>query len=304
MNVEKLGTGIVLFQNVIKMEEYPEVIPFIKSLKQKAVEEDYTIIKNDLNESIYAINRSGHRYALEDIEKSSSHIMNFLDNNNSDKIELFFTECEKAFRQCLLQYLEMYPMALPSIWWRTQGHVLAYGPGSDMGLHSDNDVNYQPGFEPDLQVATRSVLGSILYFNTSVDSKKEIIKDEYLGGHIVFPYCGVEYSPKAGDLLMFPSNFIATHEVKACHEGGRYAYIGYYSHGSEHVERGINLINGNLPVGKQGQIWMPEIVEEYKQYIHDKYPNEPEDFYGDLLQPTRRMYNSANTLKEVDHEIQ
>jgi hypothetical protein len=70
------------------------------------------------------------------------------------------------------------------------------------------------------------------------------------------------------------------------------------------VERGINLINGNLPVGKQGQIWMPEIVEEYKQYIHDKYPNEPEDFYGDLLQPTRRMYNSANTLKEVDHEIQ
>jgi hypothetical protein len=49
---------------------------------------------------------------------------------------------------------------------------------------------------------------------------------------------------------------------------------------------------------------MPEIVEEYKQYIHDKYPNEPEDFYGDLLQPTRRMYNSANTLKEVDHEIQ
>lgn len=296
---KKLTNGILLFENVISMDNHDYIIPFIESLKQKAVQEDYTIIRDSDGKQLYAINRSGHRYAVEDIEKSSSHIMNFLDENTNPDIENFFVDCERAFRYCLLQYIEEYPMVLPNLWWRIQGHVLAYGPSSGMGLHNDNDVNYQPGFEPDLQIATRSVVSSIMYFNSSVKSAHEINKYEYVGGEIEFPYLGVEYSPKAGDLLMFPSNYLATHEVKQCFHGSRYAYVGYYSQGSRQIEKGITVQSESLLVGKQGQVWMPEIVEEYKQHIYSKYKDSSKETLDRLLQPTARMFNSANTQKEL-----
>jgi hypothetical protein len=296
---KKLAEGVIVFENALPMDGHDYVFPFISSLKEKAIKEDYVIIKDENGEDVYAINRSGHRYDIESIAKSSSHIMNFLDGNDDSRIEDFFIGCEQAFRQCLLEYISIYPMALPSIWWRTQGHILAYGPSSGMGLHSDNDVNYQPGFEPDLQVATRSVLGSILYFNSSVDSKEKIVDNEYVGGEIEFPYLGVKYSPKAGDLLMFPSNFIATHEVHECKEGNRYAYIGYYSQGSEHKQRGIDITSQSVPVGKQGQIWMPEVVEEYKEFVKENFDTSNMELMNKLLNPTLRTHNSANTQKEI-----
>jgi hypothetical protein len=299
INPKKLTNGILLFENVISMEEHQYVIPFIESLKQKAVQEDYTIIRDSDGNQLYAINRSGHRYAVEDIEKSSSHIMNFLDNNTDPKIESFFTNCELAFRKCLLEYIEEYPMALPNLWWRIQGHILAYGPSSGMGLHNDNDVNYQPGFEPDLQIATRSVVSSIMYFNSSVESAYDIKQNEYVGGEIEFPYLGVKYSPKAGDLLIFPSNYLATHEVKQCFHGSRYAYVGYYSQGSRQIDRGITVQDQTLSVGKQGQVWMPEIIEQYKNHIFNKHKNSSKETLDRLLQPTARMFNSANTQEEL-----
>ena len=299
INPKKLTNGILLFENVISMEEHQYVIPFIESLKQKAVQEDYTIIRDSDGNQLYAINRSGHRYAVEDIEKSSSHIMNFLDNNTDPKIESFFTNCELAFRKCLLEYIEKYPMVLPNLWWRIQGHILAYGPSSGMGLHNDNDVNYQPGFEPDLQIATRSVVSSIMYFNSSVESAYDIKQNEYVGGEIEFPYLGVKYSPKAGDLLIFPSNYLATHEVKQCFHGSRYAYVGYYSQGSRQIDRGITVQDQTLSVGKQGQVWMPEIIEQYKNHIFNKHKNSSKETLDRLLQPTARMFNSANTQEEL-----
>ncbi|GEM_PF-1592041 len=304
ITIKNLGSGVILFENIVSPKECGELIPYLRSLKQKAVLEDYTIIKDENGQNVYAINRSGHRYAIEDIETSSSHIMNFLDNNESKEIELFFEECERAFQRALMEYVTLYPMVLPSIWWRTPAHVLAYGPNSDMGLHSDNDINYQPGFEPDLQVATRSVLSAIMYFNDSVKTKDEIIENEYVGGEIEFIYLGIKYAPKAGDLLMFPSNFLACHEVKKNLYGERYAYVGYYSHGSAQPDRGITINSEGLLLGRQGQVWMPNVVVDYLKFLEEKYPDKDEVFLANKLFPTRRLYNSTNTQKEVEYDKQ
>lgn len=295
-----LGMGVVLFENAIDIDQ-DKIIPFIASLKEKAIKDDYKIIYDDNNQPLYAINRSGHRYAIESIHSSSSHIMDFLNQDSDPFLIDFFLTCEKTFYTNLLKYVELFPMLLPSLWWRTQGHILAYGPGSSMGLHSDNDVNYQPGFEPDWQVATRSVVGSIIYFNSSVESKNEIKKYEYLHGQICFPYSNIVYKPKCGDLLMFPSNYLGSHQINPCEEGSRYAYIGYYSQGSPHPDRGINITHGDIPPGLQGQVWMPDIVKDYTNYIIDKYGKDNEKT-NELLKPTVRMYNSSNTVKELINE--
>ncbi len=81
-------------------------------------------------------------------------------------------------------------------------------------------------------------------------------------------------------------------------EGSRYAYIGYFSQGSPHPDRGINITHGDIPPGLQGQVWMPDVVKDYVEYIKSKY-DEDSKAANELLKPTTRMYNSSNTVKEL-----
>ena len=299
------GMGVVCFPNSIAVDQ-DLLIPYLASLKEKAVRDDYTIVSEDGLEP-YAVNRSGHRFKLEDIDRSASHIMNFIDEQSPKQLVEFFEECEKVFYKSLLRYIEMFPMILPNIWWRTQGHVLAYGPNSDMGPHNDNDVNYQVGFEPDLQLATRNVVGVIIYLNSSVEKDSDIQKYEYNNGEIVFEYAGAVHKPKSGDVLIFPSNYLGSHEVKACRNGSRYAYIGYFAQGSSHPERGINIMHGDVPVGKQGQVWIPNLKGDYLNYIKEKYAIDDLNSIDDsnislLLKGAAKRQNSHGTRKYLPHE--
>jgi len=299
--------GIVCFPNAINVNQ-DLVIPYLASLKEKAMKEDYNIV-TESDGNTYAINRSGHRYSIEDIGINASHIMNFIDQNSSKELVDFFEECEKTFYNSLLRYIEIFPMILPNIWWRTLGHVLAYGPNSKMGIHNDNDVNYQAGFEPDLQLATRNVIGVIIYLNSSVSSKEDIIKYEYNKGEIVFPYANVTHAPKTGDVLMFPSNYLGTHEINECVNGSRYAYIGYFAQGSSHPERGVYITNSAPPIGMQGQVWINNLTEDYMNYIRDKYNIIDTTTLTDpgilaLLRGTVRRYNSFGTEKNLPHKRQ
>lgn len=297
--------GIVCFPNAITINQ-DLLIPYLASLKEKAIKQDYNIV-TESDGNTYAINRSGHRYSINDIEKNASHIMNFIDNNSPKELVDFFEECEKTFYNSLLRYMEIFPMILPNIWWRTLGHVLAYGPNSKMGIHNDNDVNYQVGFEPDLQLATRNVVGVIIYLNSSVPSKKDIIKHEYNKGEIFFPYANAVHAPKAGDVLMFPSNYLGTHEINECVNGSRYAYIGYFAQGSSHPERGVHITHLAPPVGMQGQVWINGLREDYINYIKDKHNVVDLSTLTDpnilaLLRSTVRRYNSSGTEKNLPHK--
>jgi len=300
------GMGIVCFPNAIDVDQ-DTVIPYLAGLKQKAIEEDYTIIEES-DGNHYAINRSGHRYSIPDIDRTASHIMNFIDNNTPKNIVDFFENCENTIYNSLLRYIEIYPMIFPNIWWKTLGHVLAYGPGSDMGMHNDNDVNYQPDFEPDLQLATRNVVGAIIYLNSSVKNKEDIVKHEYNNGEIVFPYANATYAPKVGDVLLFPSNYLGTHEIKPCHNGSRYAYIGYFAQGSSDPDRGIFITDEKLSAGMQGQIWVKSIREDYISYILNKYGYEDLEVASRdsrlevALRPTIVRPNSKGTSENLPHK--
>jgi hypothetical protein len=292
-----LAIGIVLFKKAINIDQ-ELIIPYLASLKQEAIKKDYTIIYDEDNNATHAVNRSGHRYALEDIESSCSHIMEFATPNVDPKYINFFQQCEDSIYQSLLRYIEIFPMILPCLWWRTQGHIVAYGPGSSFGLHCDNDVNYKPGFVPDQQLAIRNVCGAIIYFNDSVASNPDANKYEYSGGDIVFPYAKVRYSPKAGDIIMFPSNYLATHEVEPCIEGSRYGYVGYFAQGSSDIDRGIN-IRDKSDIIDSGQVWIPELFNDYISYLDSKYKGSEED-NSELYRPTNRINTSDKTTQEVD----
>lgn len=298
-NIEIHNMGIVLFKNVLPMKKHDYVLEFARSLRSKALKDDFTIINDDLGNPSYAINRSGHRYKLEDVDIACNHIMNFLHDGLEKKYFDFFNACEDVLYSCMLRYVELFPMVLTCLWWRTQGHIVGYGKGGRFGKHCDNDVNYQPGAEPDQQLAIRNVLGSLIYFNNSVPSYDKVrSNNDYIGGEIFFPYAKFTYSPKAGDVLMFPSNYLGTHKVLECKEGERYAYVGYFAQGSNDPPRGINIRQPS-EVMDSGQVWMPNIVEDYLRSIEKKHSQTDRETLELLTEAANRPMTSNNTNEEI-----
>lgn len=298
MDIENLGGGVLVFRNVVEID-HDFLLPYLAELHKEVVHKDFTIIHDDDGEPLYAINRSGHRYPLDDIYRVN-RIMDFAPDDTSSEKYKFFNTCENAVYSCLIRYVEKFPMVLPSLWWRTQGHIVAYRSGSDMGYHSDNDVNYFPGAVPDMQVAIRHVIGAILYLNDSVDSIEEIGEYGYLGGELEFPYIGVTYKPKSGDIIMFPSNYMGTHRVKECQGNPRYAYISYFSHGSEDEKRGVSPSEKTQKI-QSSQVWIPEIFADYQKYLDSKYGDRVNDQHF-LTLPLTRIYRSNGTTEEVMRE--
>ena len=299
MDIENLGGGVLVFKNMVEID-HDSLIPYLAELHEKVVHEDFTVIHDDEGNELYAINRSGHRYPLEDIYRVN-RIMGFAPDDELDEKYIFFNKCEDAIYSCLLRYIEHFPMILPSLWWKTQGHVVAYRSQSDMGFHSDNDVNYQPGAIPDMQVATRHVVGAIMYFNDSVNSLEECGKYQYVGGELEFAYLGISYKPKSGDVIMFPSNYMGTHRVKECFGGSRYAYISYFAHGSEDPGRGVCPSDSGKFKLKSSQVWMPEVFEDYANYIKSKYGKDLDNNHM-LAMPLNRTNKSNGTSEEVIKE--
>lgn len=290
-NCEVLGSGIVLFRDRIKVPS--GLTDYLEKLKLEATEKHYSFVYDEEGNALYATNRSGHRFRLEDIDKNCSRITDFQDSFTEQWQEEFFIECEDILYSTMIEYASIYPMVLPCLWWKTQGHALAYGPGADLGLHCDNDINFSPGFEPDYQLGIRHVLASITYFNSSVE---DYDGNNFTGGEINFPYAEITYKPKAGDILMFPGNYLCTHQVYGVKEGNRYAYLEYFGQGSSDPERGVQISD---PVrGKfGGQVWMPQLYEDYKQYVIDYYG---ENYDEHKLLPVGRNFNSSNTKEEVE----
>ena len=295
MKPENLGGGVSLFRDAIEINK-KWLIPNLVDMRKNVILEDFTVIHDENGHPIHAINRSGHRYEVERIDHVN-RITNLLPNDPEGLRYEFFERCEETIYKSLLMYIEQYPMILPSLWWKEKGHVVAYSTGSAMGLHSDNDVNYQPNAVPDLQLATRHVVGCILYLNDSIEPDEyKGDSNDYVGGEIDFVYLGIRHKPRAGDLLIFPSNYLATHEVLDIINGYRFAYISYFSHGSEDVSRGI------CPAGdRSGQAWIPEIFEDYKNYITQKYGDNLTD-RGHLTLPLGRINTSSGTLIEKAKE--
>ena len=282
--MQVLAPGIILFENAVKDND--KIINLFDNLKQTALEESYNFTKDDSGNIIYGINKSGHRIPIKDINKTCIRLSNILAKKEYD-ISII-NNLEKLLYSFLLKYIEQYPQVLPCLWWKTKGHGLIYSDDSNLGLHSDNDINYMPGAEPDYQLGLRHVLASICYFNTS--------GLDYIGGEINFPYYNVTYSPKAGDILFFPSNFLAAHEVNLIKQGVRYCYLEYYGQGSSDPERGISISNDSDNI-TSGQVWLKNLPLDYKKYIIDTYG---ESDLGELLRPIRDNYPSTNTKEELN----
>lgn len=86
-------------------------------------------------------------------------------------------------------------------YWEAMNYV-KYGPGQHFQEHSDNGFSYN------------CVVSLVAYPN-----------DDYDGGELYFRLQNLKIKPKAGDLFIFPSNFMYPHRAMPVENGTKYSIV-------------------------------------------------------------------------------
>jgi hypothetical protein len=81
-------------------------------------------------------------------------------------------------------------------------NFIKYGPGQHFQEHHDHGYSYN---------CTVSLVG--------------YINDDYDGGELFFRLQGLNIKPEAGDLFVFPSNFMYPHRAMPVHSGTKYSIV-------------------------------------------------------------------------------
>jgi len=279
---KNLGGGVVLFENCIQLD-WDYLIKKSDQLIQEEWSDMYSPgIDPETGEEIY-VNKSGYFFNKTSIDlmpKRASSI-HYKDDSNVKEILNFLEQCKD---KCLLQYLEIFPLAYKCIWWKVKGHILQYPKNVYLGSHSDISADYIYGIlEPKDQLALRNVLTSLVYFNDSVDNEEDLNSQNYTGGHHYFNYLNIDYSPKKGDIIMFPSNYMAAHEVKPVTNGFRYSYLGWYSQGTPNPavhEYVADPVTEPELAEKATNVYMSTLREDFQRYLKEcGYSENSEQYY-------------------------
>ncbi len=175
----------------------------------------------------------------------------------------FIQSCEDGVYKCLVQYCALYSEAAVTVWWRDGGHIAGYSEGRHIGPHCDNEILFKFDEIPKNEFPIHNTVSSALYFNDCVETKDELNGNNFTGGHIKFKYAGVDYAPKAGSAILYPSNYMGTHEVTPVIDGSRYVYLEFFNYGIPKNQ------DGSFNDGS-GLSWLPDLNNDHMHLYHSQ----------------------------------
>lgn len=191
-SVEDYGSGILVYRDVL-----PKQMNIIERLESVLGDES-----NDYNyqEAMvgYAMRMPEYRDCLDFKFKKTD-----IDQDNSEaSLELQKLWDEVYFRQlqAVKDYCKRYNIGELRYW--EAMNFIQYGPGKHFQEHHDNGFSYN------------CVLSAVSYPN-----------DDYEGGELFFRLQGLSIKPKAGDLYLFPSNFMYPHRAMPVESGVKYSIV-------------------------------------------------------------------------------
>jgi hypothetical protein len=268
-----LGPGIVVFRGVVDFDQ-EKVFDYIDGRAEDAHRDRWSYVVGEDGEK-YGVNEDGFRYRIEDIPSTPVRLLRPVDQNTPEEISSFFKEVEDTIYKCLIKYIDFYPLLLGCIWWKNRGHILRYVDQGVLGSHCDNDTNYKvtngTRYMPRGQAAARQTCGALVYFNDCVDQDSEMGKNDFVGGHLRFFHLGVEYKPKRGDIIMFPTNYIASHNVTNMTAGKRYTYLSFFGQGSPDPNVNINIVEPENSFDWCPGVWLNNIYDDYEKFCRSEF---------------------------------
>lgn len=272
INAKHLGGGVVVFENAITLD-WAKAREFSEIAVTRERDAMYTEGVDPETGKPCFINRSGYIFDYQgvmEMPRRGSSVHGDPDPWVRELLE--FLESSKD--KCLLEYFYLFPLSYKVVWWKVKGHIVSYSMekgGTFLGQHSDNSVDYAYGIgAPADEMPTRNSISCIVYFNDQVGSPEEVDESTFCGGDHYFNYLDISYSPRKGDILMFPSNYMAAHEVKEVSKGTRYSYLGWYSHGTPNPEVGEVVVDPakvDKNAASDTNVLMPTLREDFAEYL-------------------------------------
>jgi hypothetical protein len=256
-----LGGGVVLFENAISFDS-DWVVGFAEEQISKERASMYSPTTDPETGKPAYINKSGYLFGAEGIDSMPRRGSAIHRTEQKDVLD-FLAFVEQSKDKYLLKYFVLFPLAYKNVWWKVKGHLVGYSTdhgGKYLGSHSDTSTNYSYGLpHPVDQLATRNTISTVVYFN-----------DNFTGGHHYFNYLDIDYKPHTGDILMFPANYVAAHEIKPIEQGSRYSYLGWYCHGTPNTATNESvcdpLVQPELETISTN-VYMPTLRQDLKDYL-------------------------------------
>lgn len=204
----------------------------------------YLIIKNFLSKST-CDDISNYTYSASKSEKArvKTRVLKSVVNPSVDeKIrktmihklpELFLNAYEESFKAHQQQIEEFFSIALTT---STKIQALEYTKGSFYIKHADDSnelIDEDSNTIGFVQVAPQRKLTTVL-FTTSYGMENEKVHG-FTGGELIFNYLydvdgkQIEFLPQAGDMIVFPSNPIYSHEVLPVKDGYRLTLVQWHN---------------------------------------------------------------------------
>ena len=116
------------------------------------------------------------------------------------KLQGIWQDCYDVQLPAVQDYSNMYRINNLRYW--EAFNFVRYGEGQHFMEHHDHGYSYN------------CTLSLVSYLN-----------DDYEGGEIFFRLQGLDYKPKAGDTVLFPSNFMYPHTAKVVTKGIKYSLV-------------------------------------------------------------------------------
>lgn len=275
---EILGPGVVVFRNAFNIDQNL-VLKYIDEKADEAHQGRWKYVEIDGKK--YGINEDGFRYAIDEVPATPVRLLDPVNSGTPEDIKDFFLYIEDQIYKCLLKYIDHYPLMIGSIWWKTRGHILRYGDKGRLGCHADNDTNYKVTkgvrYMPKGMVASRQTCGALVYFNDHVETEQELNGKNFTGGNLRFVHLGISYKPQKGDIIFFPTNYVASHDVESMGKGVRYSYLTFFGQGDNDIKAGIVVVEEKKSKKWCPPVWFDSIYDDYELYCKS-----PHSIYFDV----------------------
>ena len=224
-----LGNGIVLFENAFRHDK-DETSRFLANLVKSIDADSYSHSEKNLK------NSGGYEFKESQINEAPLRYQNLKYHGAVPEDIEYADRLDECLIDCLVEYCRIFPTAIETVKWKTNGYAIRYLPNQYIGPHSDCALPYNK--------ETGEALSSFPLYNTLTSSI--ILNDSYTGGSVYFRQWGISVNPGPGSVLMYSSSYMGCHEVQPIETGERFAYLSWFGHGNLGSEQGYRSVTEDL----------------------------------------------------------
>lgn len=189
---EDLGSGIFVYRNVL-----PQELEIIKRLEDNL---DKGNPRYRWMEAFVGYNQSMPEYRdCVDFKFKKADIVQD-PSQESLNLQALWQDCYDRQKPAVNHYQKMFNIGELRYW--EAMNFIKYNKGQHFQYHHDHGFSYN------------CTVSLVAYPN-----------DDYTGGELSFAHQGLVVTPKAGDLYIFPSNYMYSHRAMPVHSGTKYSIV-------------------------------------------------------------------------------